>query len=155
MNRTNIDIGELARRVFDELRPPESEPKVQCHIGVLLSADGDRAKIRQVFADLLSNSLKFTQPADKPRIEIGYRTERNEHIYNVKDNGIGFDMSSAEKMFGVFHRLDGADAFEGTGVGLAIVQSIIQRHGGRVWAEGQVNAGATIYFTLPRGATRK
>ncbi len=155
MKLTDIDIGELARGVSNELGSSEPERKVEVRIGTLPSARGDPAMIRQVFSNLLSNGIKFTQPKDTPRIEIGHKSRDNESTYYVKDNGVGFEMRYAEKIFGVFQRLHGADEFEGTGVGLAIVQSIIQRHGGRVWAEGKTNEGATIYFTLPPGATRK
>ena len=155
MKLTDIDMGELARSVLNDLGSSDPERKLDVHIGTLPSARGDRAMIGQVFANLLSNGIKFTQPKDTPRIEIVHKSEDKENTYCVKDNGVGFDMRNAEKMFGVFQRLHGADEFEGTGVGLAIVQSIIQRHGGRVWAEGKVNEGATIYFTLPPGATKK
>ncbi len=112
-------------------------------------ADGDL--IHQVFANLLSNAVKFTRTRETPIIEVGYDTEDRENVYYVKDNGVGFDMRYADKLFGVFQRLHTIEEFEGTGVGLAIVHSIIRRHGGRVWADAKVNEGATIYFTLLRG----
>ncbi len=151
MKLSNINMGELARSVVDEPELGVSARNVEINIGRLPSARGDPAMIRQVFANLLSNGIKFTQPGEKSRIEVGHRSEDSENTYYVKDNGVGFDMRYAEKMFGVFQRLHRTDEFEGTGVGLAIVQSIIQRHGGRVWAEGRVDEGATIFFTLPRG----
>jgi len=110
--------------------------------------------IRQVFANLLSNALKFTATRQAAHIEIGHKSERGENAYYVKDNGVGFDMNYADRMFGVFQRLHGAEEFEGTGVGLAIVQSIIQRHKGRVWAKGTINEGATIWFTLLPAGTK-
>lgn len=155
MKLTDIDMGELARSVLKELNPSGSERKVQVYIGRLPLARGDRAMVRQVFANLLSNAIKFTQPKGAPHIEIGHKNQNGESLYYVKDNGIGLDMGYAEKIFGVFQRLHRADEFEGTGVGLAIVESIIQRHGGRVWAEGEINEGATIYFTLPEEAAKK
>ncbi len=108
--------------------------------------------IREVFANLLSNALKYTAPREAAVIEVSAKTDGNESIYSVKDNGVGFDMKYSDKLFEVFQRLHSAEEFEGTGIGLALVQRIIRRHDGRVWAEGQVNQGATFYFALP---TRK
>ena len=106
--------------------------------------------IRQVLVNLLTNALKFTAPKTEAAISLSGWSEDGENIYAVTDNGVGFDMRYADKLFNVFQRLHPASEFEGTGVGLAIVHKIIQRHGGRVWAEGRVNHGATFYFSLPR-----
>ena len=104
---------------------------------------------KQVLVNLLSNAIKFTHSKDMAVIEVGYRAEENENIYYVKDNGIGFDSHNIDKLFSPFSRLPEAKEFNGTGIGLSIVQRIINRHGGRVWAEGIVNEGATFYFSLP------
>ena len=120
-------------------------------IKTLPPAHGDQSMIRQVFVNLLPNAIKFTRPKGAGVIQIGCIIEENQNIYCVKDNGVGFDMRYAGELFGVFQRHHTVDEFEGTGVGPAIVQSIIHRHGGKVWAEGEVNKGASFYFTLPRG----
>jgi light-regulated signal transduction histidine kinase (bacteriophytochrome) len=107
--------------------------------------------LRQVFFNLVSNAVKFTAPQQDPKLEIGGASKDGVNTYYVKDNGVGFDQRYADKLFGVFQRLHGEDEFEGTGVGLALVKRIIQRHHGKVWAEGRLNEGATFYFTLPDG----
>jgi light-regulated signal transduction histidine kinase (bacteriophytochrome) len=143
-------MTDLAKSVFEELNASDSERSPRLKIESIPSASGDRALMRQVFANLLSNATKYSRLKEQPVIEVGGSTENGNHIYYVKDNGAGFDMQYANKLFGVFQRLHGPEEFEGTGVGLAIVQRIIHRHGGKVWAEGKVNEGATFYFTLPR-----
>jgi light-regulated signal transduction histidine kinase (bacteriophytochrome) len=153
MKPSDIDMGELAKAVFKELRSIIPEQTLRLDIKTLPSARGDRSMIRQVFANLLSNAIKFTRPQGAGVIEIGCMVKENQDIYYVKDNGVGFDMQYAGKLFGVFQRHHTVDEFEGTGVGLAIVQRIIHRHGGRVWAEGKVNEGAIFYFSLPRQAS--
>jgi PAS domain S-box-containing protein len=150
MRPSDIDMGELAKTVFEELRSIIPKQTLRLDIKTLSSAYGDRSMIRQVFVNLLSNAIKFTRPKGAGVIEISCMTPKNQNIYCVKDNGVGFDMQYAGELFGVFQRRHTVDEFEGTGVGLAIVQRIIQRHGGQVWAEGEVNKGAAFYFTLPR-----
>jgi PAS domain S-box-containing protein len=147
---SEMDMGKLAKAVSDELKLIIPERKIHFTIKPLSPIHGDQAMIRQVFANLLSNAIKFTRPRDTAFIEISGSGEGNENVYSVKDNGVGFDMQYVGKLFGVFQRLHSAEEFEGMGVGLAIVQRIIHRHGGRVWAEGKVDEGATFYFTLPQ-----
>lgn len=144
-----IDMTDLAKSVFEELNASDSQPGPGLKIESIPPAHGDRALMRQVFVNLLSNAKKYSRLKTQPQIEVGGSTENGNHVYYVKDNGAGFDMQYADKLFGVFQRLHGPEEFEGTGVGLAIVQRIIHRHGGKVWAEGKVNGGATFYFTLP------
>ena len=148
-----VDMTEMAHVVADELRrtEPERNGQLEVEIGTLLPAQGDRAVLRQVFSNLLQNAMKFTRAQPNARIEVGSRPDGKETVYFVKDNGAGFDPRYSDKLFGVFQRLHSNEEFEGTGVGLAIVKRIVQRHGGRVWAEGKVNEGATFYFTLPGG----
>ena len=115
----------------------------------LLPAYGDRVLIQQAINNLLANAIKFSRNEAEALIEVGYSQEPGAIIYYIKDNGAGFEMEYAAKLFGVFQRLHTEAEFEGTGVGLAIVKRIVDRHGGRVWAEGEVDQGATFYFSLP------
>ncbi len=151
MQSGEIDIAELAGTVFQELRSAVPERSIRLELGPLPSIHGDRTMIRQVFVNLISNAIKFTGPREQAVVEIGCEAKDGEHIFHVKDNGVGFDMQYVDKLFGVFQRLHYADEFPGTGVGLAIVQRMIGRHGGRVWAEGRLDEGATVFFALPSG----
>ena len=148
-----VDMKELARTVADEVQRVEAEAErkgsLEIRIDPLPVARGDRALVRQVISNLLQNAVKFSRGRDNARVEVGSRPDGGLTVYFVKDNGAGFDPRYSDKLFGVFQRLHSAEQFEGTGVGLAIVKRIVQRHGGRVWAEGQVDQGATFYFTLP------
>ncbi|MBS1190097.1 MAG: sensor histidine kinase [Rhodocyclaceae bacterium] len=144
-----VDMESLARSVAGERQSAEPERAIEFAIAPLPPTRGDSAMLRQVWANLLDNALKFTRGRPAARIEAGGKIEGGELIYWVRDNGAGFDMAYAGKLFGVFHRLHRQDEFEGTGVGLAIAQRILQRHGGRIWAEGRPDAGATFYFALP------
>jgi PAS domain S-box-containing protein len=150
MKPSDIDMGELAKAAFEELKSILPEQTLRLDIKTLPPAHGDQSMIRQVFVNLLSNAIKFTRPKGTGVIQIGCMVKENQNIYCVKDNGVGFDMRYAGELFGVFQRHHAVNEFEGTGVGLAIVQRIIHRHGGQVWAEGEVNKGAAFYFTLPR-----
>jgi signal transduction histidine kinase len=145
-----VDMAGLARSVADELCGAEPPARVlDIAIADLPAAPGDGAMLRQVWTNLLSNALKFTQPRHPARIEIGGQQDGGEVRYWVRDNGVGFDPQYADKLFGVFQRLHAFDEFEGTGVGLALSQRIIHRHGGRIGAEAVVDGGATFTFTLP------
>lgn len=148
---SEIDMKKMASGVFEELRATASDSNVLLEIGQLPATRGDSAMMRQVFVNLLSNAIKFSRINKAPRIRVGSSVKDGEIIYYVNDNGAGFDMKFADKLFGVFQRLHSVTEFEGTGIGLAIVKRIISRHGGRVWADGKVNEGATIYFALPNG----
>jgi len=144
-----VDMNELARTVCNEMKLVSPKQTIQVKIGSLPEAMGDSTMIRQVLVNLLSNAYKFTRPKEEGIIEIGCIVKDNQNVYYVRDNGVGFDMQHAGKLFGVFQKLHGQGEFEGTGVGLAITQRIIKRHGGWIWAEGKVNEGATFYFSLP------
>ena len=148
--REDLDMDALVRSVAQELAPSWEGRDLRVQIGELPRARGDSAMLRQVWVNLLANAVKFTRPKHSASVEIGAREEAAENIYYVKDDGVGFDMQYAHKLFGVFQRLHGVDEFEGTGIGLAIVQRIVARHGGRVWAQGGVNEGATFHFALPK-----
>ena len=147
-----VDMTDLVRSVADEVRRTAGDRPLEITIGPLPPARGDRDMLRQAVTNLLDNAAKFTRRRAPGQIEVGHRADGAETVYYVKDNGAGFDPRYAGKLFGVFQRLHRAEEFEGTGVGLAIVQRVVQRHGGRVWAEGQLEAGATFFFTL-RGAS--
>jgi signal transduction histidine kinase len=150
MQLTELDMTELAQTTFESLNEQRPGPPVEFKLGSLPHCLGDRTLIGQVWANLLSNALKFSAYQARPRIEVNAISDQNEHIYFVRDNGAGFDPRYQAKLFEVFQRLHDASEFPGTGIGLALVQRIISRHGGRVWAEGKPGAGATFYFTLPK-----
>ena len=144
-----IDMRNLITTVLNELKPISEGRIIKFDLKTLPCGYGDVALIKQVFINLLSNAIKFTRSKQMAVIEVGCRAEENENIYYVKDNGIGFDSKYADKLFFPFSRLSGTKKFEGTGIGLSIVQRIIGRHSGRVWAEGKVSEGAAFYFSLP------
>lgn len=148
--RQRLDMTALARAVYDDLADPAVQAQFTFTLAPLPEATGDPVLMRLVWVNLISNAIKYTRPKADRRIEIGGYRQGNEHIYFVKDTGVGFNPDYAHKLFGVFQRLHKAEDFEGTGVGLAIVQRVIQRHGGRVWADGQLDRGAAFYFSLPR-----
>jgi PAS domain S-box-containing protein len=150
MYTSRIDMNALAAAVFEELIKEETRERIDFELARLPMARGDTSLIRQVWVNLLSNAIKFTSKKERSVIEVGSKHTREENIYYVRDNGAGFDMEYANKLFGVFQRLHSESEFSGTGVGLAIVQRIVRRHGGRVWAQGEAEKGATFYFALPR-----
>ncbi len=149
MEYTRIDMRAMAERVFNEIVVNQGN-SIEFILGNLPFATGDTVLIRQVWFNLLSNAIKFTSKEKNPRIEVSAKETEKENIYSVADNGAGFDMKYSNKLFGVFQRLHTESEFEGTGVGLAIVKRSIMRNNGRVWAEGQINKGATLYFALPK-----
>ena len=145
-----IDMAAMAQAVYEEVAPPEVRGRFEFSIAALPEAMGDPALMRQVWRNLLANAIKFTFPRETRRIEVGGYTEKDKNVYFVKDTGVGFDPRYIHKLFGVFQRLHQSSEFEGTGIGLAIVQRIVQRHGGQTWAEGKVGEGSVFYFSLPQ-----
>ena len=145
-----IDMEALVRGAWTELSVINPGRRLQLSVQSLPHATGDQTLIKEVVLNLLSNAVKFTKHRQNAIVEVGAYPEGQTNVYFVKDNGAGFDMQYYDKLFGVFQRLHSADEFEGTGVGLAIVERIIHRHGGRVWAKGKVDEGATFYFTLAK-----
>ncbi len=156
LRKQPVDMHALVSEVWSELQDAQRGRQIEFVLGSLPSVEGDPALLKQVWTNLMSNALKFTRECQTARIEIGAylchppleKGEAEGVTYFVKDNGVGFDMDQAHRLFGVFQRLHSAEEYEGTGVGLAIVERIVRRHGGRVWAEGAANQGATFCFTL-------
>jgi PAS domain S-box-containing protein len=148
MKWENIDLTELSHSIIDDLRQSDPTRDVKVVISPEMCVSGDERLIRIALENLLRNAWKFTRKTEEARIEITSMPEYGPDVYAVHDNGAGFDMAYADKLFGAFQRLHSMSEYEGTGIGLATVQRIIHRHGGRIWAEGAVNEGATFYFTL-------
>jgi len=161
LSKRAVETGDLVRAVLEDLSPQREGRQIEVSVGELPVCRGDAVLLKQVWINLLSNAFKYTRRREKALIEVGCKREpiaaedqrgpekkTNENVYFVRDNGTGFDMRYADKLFGVFQRLHREDEYEGTGVGLAIVQRIVHRHGGRVWAEAGLDRGATFYFTL-------
>jgi PAS domain S-box-containing protein len=144
-----VNTESIVRSVVSELQFQEQGRDIEINVGPLDPCDADANLLRQVWVNLISNAIKYTRKKSKAQIEISSKKTPSEVIYAISDNGTGFDMQYAHKLFGVFQRLHRQQEFEGTGVGLAIVHRIMSRHGGRVWAEGEVDKGATFYFSLP------
>jgi len=143
-----VDLSNMARKIVDELRKEEPGRKVKVTIAANMAAKGDENLLNLVLQNLLGNAWKYSSKTAAPRIEMGATEQNGKTAYFVRDNGAGFDMAYANKLFQPFQRLHKATEFTGTGIGLATVQRIIRRHGGEVWAEAKVGEGATFYFTL-------
>ena len=148
LKKRRVDLRGLVVQVIEDLGAETGERTIKWRIGDLPTCQADPVLLHQVYVNLIGNALKYTRPRPAPVIEIGSRHLRSQTVYYVRDNGVGFDMRYAGNLFGVFQRLHSEVEFEGTGIGLAIVQRIINRHGGRIWAEAEVDQGATFYFTL-------
>jgi light-regulated signal transduction histidine kinase (bacteriophytochrome) len=147
---TMVSLEQLVKEVLTDLQPETDGRKIAWKIGVLPNLYGDRSMLKLALVNLISNAVKFTRKHPQPEIEIGsMETKQEGMVVFVRDNGVGFDMKYAHKLFGVFQRLHQSDSFEGTGIGLATVQRIIHRHGGRVWAESLVDTGTTFFFSVP------
>jgi PAS domain S-box-containing protein len=149
--KTLVSLAQLVREALSEVREDTQERNIAWKIGALPDFYGDRSMLRLVLVNLISNAIKFTRTRPQAEIEIGCADgNEDDFVVFVRDNGVGFDMRYANKLFGVFQRLHQASEFEGTGIGLATVQRILHRHGGKVWAEGVVDSGATFYFSAPK-----
>jgi len=148
MRMSKVSLDELVKAALTILQPEMTGREICWNISPLPRVEGERDMLQRVMTNLISNALKYSRPKAQVVIEISVKTHGDEHIICIKDNGVGFDMRYVDKLFGVFQRLHRADEFEGTGIGLANVQRIIQRHGGRVWAEGKLGEGASFYFSL-------
>ncbi|HTR82091.1 MAG TPA: ATP-binding protein [Bacteroidota bacterium] len=149
MRSTKVDPVKIVNEMIGFLKEEARGKEISWRVQPLPQVEADESMLRLVFQNLLGNAVKYSRPKQKPEVEVGSVDNGNEVEFFVKDNGVGFDMNYADKLFGVFQRLHRLDEFEGTGIGLANVRRIIQRHGGRTWAEGKVNEGATFYFSLP------
>lgn len=152
MRSQKVSLAQLVEDAQRALRPEMQDRQIEWKIEPLPEIEGDPVMLQQVIVNLVSNALKYTRQRKKAQIEIGSKQSDNKTIFFIRDNGVGFDMDYSDKLFGVFQRLHPAREFEGTGIGLANVRRIIHRHGGRVWAESQVDRGAAFYFSIPTGA---
>jgi light-regulated signal transduction histidine kinase (bacteriophytochrome) len=150
MTITKLDISSLAKNVYGEFNLDTKGRNIDFIVEDLPKPNADRALLTQVLTNLIGNAIKFTREKENVKINIGFKPDNEDNIYYVKDNGAGFDMKYYDKLFGLFQRLHSQEEFEGTGVGLSIVQRIISRHGGRVWGESKVGEGATLYFSIPK-----
>jgi len=155
LHMSTIDMKTMANSIYYEYSLPEKRENISFTVRDIPGAFGDSSLIKQVWSNLILNAIKFSSKKDHPEIIIDYEAGKNEIIYSVSDNGSGFDMQYADKLFCVFQRLHDSTDFEGTGIGLAIVNRIISRHGGRVWAAGEPDKGAIFYFSLPKHKKRK
>jgi light-regulated signal transduction histidine kinase (bacteriophytochrome) len=148
IRREQVDLSAMAEGIVQELRKSQPERKVEFVSADDLCVEGDAWLLRIALENLLGNAWKFTAKSSAARIEFGLAQQERAYVYYVRDNGAGFEMAYADKLFGAFQRLHSVEEFPGTGIGLATVKRIVHRHGGEVWAEGRVGKGATFYFTL-------
>lgn len=146
----SVDMYMLAISCYNDLKQSENRADTTFHIDTLVTCNGDSNMLRQVWYNLLQNAIKYTAYTQNPHIEVGFIDQPDHHVYFVKDNGVGFDMKYAGKLFGVFQRLHRQDEFEGTGLGLALVKRIISKHGGNIWCQAAVGQGASFFFSIPK-----
>jgi light-regulated signal transduction histidine kinase (bacteriophytochrome) len=146
----DLDMNVIVQDVLIPIKQDNPERNIKWSIAKLPHVYGDQALLSMVWTNLLSNAVKFTGTREKPIIEVKVLDDNDAYIFSIHDNGVGFDMQYAQKLFGVFQRLHNTEEFEGTGIGLANVHNIILRHGGRTWAEAELDKGATFYFSLPK-----
>jgi len=149
LRKEKTDMTRLVKKTIDEIQMLEPAYKAEIIIKELPIVRADPSLIKQVFRNLLSNALKYSSTSKTPKVEISAQKKAGEIIFFVKDNGVGFDMRQSKKLFQLFKRLHTSAEFEGSGIGLAIVKRIIEKHGGKVWAKARENSGATFYFSLP------
>ncbi|MDP3682610.1 MAG: ATP-binding protein, partial [Ignavibacteria bacterium] len=149
INRQQINLSEVAREIAGNLHEIQPERQVEFIIQEGIKAFGDGQLLRIVLENLINNAWKFTSKHPSARIEFGIQQQKEKPVYFIRDDGSGFDMNNAQKLFGAFQRLHTTTEFPGTGIGLATIQRVIHRHGGEVWAEGEVEKGATFYFSIP------
>lgn len=147
IRKRQVDLEVLAREVMEMLRGEQGDRVIEFVIETLPPCQVDRALFKEVLLNLLANSLKFTRPREKAQIHLGCLERAGETVYFIRDNGIGFDMEKASLLFTAFHRLHRSSGYEGSGIGLALVRRIVERHGGRIWCESEIDKGATFYFT--------
>jgi light-regulated signal transduction histidine kinase (bacteriophytochrome) len=149
VNKQDVDMKDMVTELFNELKPGPPSREIEFTLKDIPNAQVDPSLFRHVWTNLLSNAIKFSREKDHPKIEVGSNVQDGYLVYYVKDNGAGFSMDYANKLFKVFTRLHTAEEYEGTGIGLAIVHQIVARHGGKVWADAKVGEGATFYVGLP------
>jgi len=145
-----VDMHAMAVTAFNQAIPPDALPGFELIIEELPAIEADPLLMERVWSNLMSNAIKYSMPGTTRRIEVTYKEHEGMITYSIKDHGVGFDAAYVGKLFGMFQRLHSVNEFEGTGIGLAIVKKVITRHGGTVWAEGSVGAGAAFHFSLPR-----
>lgn len=149
MQKVQVDMNALVQEVLETIAPDLKNRKIELTVQKMPVVCGDYAMLKQVWLNLLDNAVKYTKPKESAKIAVGYTKYKGKFLFSIQDNGVGFDMQYAHRLFGVFHRLHSPTEFEGTGIGLANVQRIIVKHGGKVWANAQLNEGATFFFSLP------